>query len=155
LDYSPETFFGNRFTSQKLQRNYPKGIFTSVTAMEMLEANPPVYFERNLRNIAVIAKSHGVATVLSSFAYSPLFKKEPRVSSDEYRHAYGEGNEVVRRVSDETGAHHFDFAAVFPVDKDLYTDGRHVNEKGARLKAKLFADYLVRERLVPPFVSDG
>ena len=43
----------------------------------------------------------------------------------------------------------FDFAKVFPTDKDYYTDGIHVNAEGSQLKAKLFADYIIENKLLP------
>lgn len=41
----------------------------------------------------------------------------------------------------------FDFAGLFPADKNYYTDGRHVNIEGAKFKARLFADYLIESGL--------
>ena len=43
----------------------------------------------------------------------------------------------------------FDFAAVMPTDKRFWLDGRHVNVEGARLKARLFADFLHEAGLIP------
>ena len=38
---------------------------------------------------------------------------------------------------------------LFPADKKYYTDGLHVTVEGSRLKAKLFADYIVENKLIP------
>ena len=54
----------------------------------------------------------------------------------------------MRAVAERSGAAFFDFAAVFPTDRRYFTDGRHNNEEGAALKAKLFADFLVTSGLL-------
>jgi hypothetical protein len=38
---------------------------------------------------------------------------------------------------------------VFPIARRFYTDGRHVTVAGAKLKAKLFADFIVERHLIP------
>jgi lysophospholipase L1-like esterase len=58
-------------------------------------------------------------------------------------------NDVLKNVAEQKGAHLFDFASLFPTDKKYYHDGRHVNEQGARLMAKLFAKYLIENHLIP------
>ncbi len=136
------------FYNQRARGTYPQGIFKDVSAEEMLAANTPKYFERNLGNLVVMAKYHGVKTVLATFAYSPYFPDKPTSSSPEFRSAYSEMNESLKSVARRTGAYLFDFAAEFPTDKHLYTDGVHVNAHGSRLKARLFADYLVNSGLL-------
>jgi hypothetical protein len=89
-----------------------------------------------------------VGVVLASFAYSPDFPEEPRVTSPEYHRAIIEHNDVLRAVAARSGAAFFDYAAVFPTDRRYYTDGRHNNEEGAALKARLFADFLIGSGLL-------
>ncbi len=148
-DESRKTYYMMDFKKQKLQNVYPQGIFKEISAMQMLKTNKPVYFRRNIRNIVTIAKANGIETVLASFAYSPLFKDYPLVSSEEYIFAYGEMNRVLKDIAAETEVCFFDFADIFPVDKGYYIDGRHVTEEGALLKAELFADYLTENNLIP------
>lgn len=148
LDILPRTYYGALFALQKKQGTYPQGIFAKVSAMEMLRTNKPIYFERNIRNIVAIASSRHIATVISSFAYSPLFTGE-LASSEEFIYAFGEMNSLLKRISDETKSHFYDFAAELSVEKRFYVDGYHLSEEGYRLQAQLFADYLIRERLLP------
>jgi lysophospholipase L1-like esterase len=91
--------------------------------------------------------------VLSSFATSPLFTDQPKVSSDEYISAYAENNRLLKTIANDTNQHFFDFSAEFPTEKRWYTDGRHVNEDGARLKAELFGDFLIEAQLLPSHSS--
>ncbi|MFC1489463.1 SGNH/GDSL hydrolase family protein [Thermodesulfobacteriota bacterium] len=148
IDRPPDTYYGSLFRKQTLEGVYPEGIFKEVSAEEMLKTNKPVFFERNIRNIVCIAKNMGIDVVLSSFAYSPLFIDQPRVSTQEYIAAYREHNSLLKEIARETDVNFFDFAGKFPIDKHYYTDGRHVNEKGSQLKAEFFGNYLIKKELI-------
>ena len=148
IDRNPETYHGSLFRKQKSQGVYPEGIFREISARKMLERNRPVYFERNIQNIVAIANNRGIEVVLSSFAYSPLFTDHPRVSSQEYISALEGDNHLLEELAEEMDVHFFDFASRFPTDKRYYTDGRHVNEEGAQLKAELFGAFLIDKQLL-------
>lgn len=148
IDNPPATYYGKQFQDQRFLGDYPEGIFKEFSAMDMLVANPPVYFERNVRNIAAIGKIHGVTVLLSSFAYSPLFEDQPRASSEEYIAAYREMNALLSVISEDMVVSFFDFASAFPIDKEYYVDGRHVSEKGSQLKAELFGNFLIENDLL-------
>ncbi len=148
IDNPPATYYGKQFQDQKFQGEYPDGFFKQVSAQEMLAANPPIYFERNIRNIAAAADAHGITVVLASFAYSPLFEDQPRASSEEYISAYEEMNALLPIIAEESGVNFFDFASLFPTDKKYFTDGRHVSLEGSLLKAELFGNYLIDNQLI-------
>ena len=110
---------------------------------KMLDANPPIYFERNMRLICVTAREYlNADVVLASFAYSPEFPQHAWSSDTAFRHTYGEANGIIRTVAEDCGAYFFDFAAAFPPEKDLYHDGIHLNVNGLTIKATLFADFI-------------
>ncbi|HET9062061.1 MAG TPA: SGNH/GDSL hydrolase family protein [Candidatus Binatia bacterium] len=148
IDRLAPSYYGDVWRDQKRTGSYPDGIFREVTADEMLARNDLRYFARNLESLVAVAKAHDVNVVLASFAYSPDFPEEPRVTAPEYRRAIAAHNDVLRAVAERSGAAFFDFAAVFPTDRRYFTDGRHNNEEGAALKAKLFADFLVTSGLL-------
>jgi lysophospholipase L1-like esterase len=148
IDRLAPSYYGDVWRDQMRTGAYPDGIFRDVTPDEMLARNDPRYFARNLANLIAVAKANDVEVVLASFAYSPDFPEEPRVTSPEYRRAIVEHNDVLRSVAERSGAAFFDFAATFPTDRRYFTDGRHNNEDGAALKAKLFADFLVASGLL-------
>ena len=150
IDRRPDTYFGTLFNKQKIKGVYPEGVFREASASVILDRNKAEYFSRNIRNIVAIAKDRGITAVLSSFAYSPLFTDQPKVSSKEYMAAFGENNHLLESIAQEMDQHFFDFASKFPTEKRWYTDGRHVNEAGARLKAELFGDFLIDAQLLPP-----
>lgn len=144
----PSTYYAAEFNKQKIRGTYPDGIFKKVSAEEMLRTNKPIYFRRNLENIAILANHRHIRTVLVTFASSPLFENQPIVSSPECRAAIAEMNETLKSIAKEQKVHLFDFASLFPADRCYYVDGVHVNVEGARLKAKLFAEYLHNNQLI-------
>ncbi len=145
----PPTYYAAEFNAQKVNGTYPDGIFKKVSAEEMLKVNKPVYFRRNLENLAIIANHREIQTVLATFAFSPLFEDRPIVASPECVAALEEMNRTLKSIAEEFHVHLFDFASLFPTDKRYYVDGVHVNVEGARLKARLFAEYIHNSRLIP------
>jgi lysophospholipase L1-like esterase len=113
---------------------------------EILKENPPVYFQRNLENMVAVAKEHGVTIIFSTWAYSPYLNDY--AAEDYYQRGFKENNDVVKEVAT---AHHiplFDFAAVMPQDAKYWADGRHSNEAGALVKARLFAAFIDDQGLI-------
>lgn len=114
--------------------------------MNLLSRNPPIYFERNLRNMVAVSREHGVNIMFATWAYSPLLGGY--AATDYYQRGYREANDVVRQVAESRSVSLFDFAAQMPADPRYWADGRHVNEAGAELKAKLFARFLEEQHLI-------
>ena len=141
IDRYPATYKFYEFNEQLKEGTYPSGIFDSIPVSMMLEINRPVFFRRNLECMIDICKGRNIGVILSTFAYSPAFSNE-FVSSEEYISAFKENNALIQGIAKNKGIDCFDFASVFPTGQSYYIDGRHVNERGARLKANLFADYV-------------
>lgn len=144
----PETFHAHEFFHQWAGGRYPSGIFTKVPVQRMLDAHPPVYYERNLETIIALARAHGVKVMMATFATSPEFTESARAASPEYQGAYPQMNAVMQRVCARNDVPCYDFAADFPRTKEYFDDGRHVNKKGAQLKARLFARFILEEQLL-------
>lgn len=142
-------FYGAKFDIQKRMGIYPSGIFKKISAKEMLMTNKPKYFKRNIENIIAIAKLRGIDVILATFAYSPYFNNQPRVSSEEYISAFKEMNQMQMNIAKETGVRLFDFESLFPKDKRYFVDGRHTTIEGTKLKAKLFAKYVIKNIIIP------
>ena len=115
---------------------------------EILKANPPIYFRRNLENMIAVAKEHDVQILFSTWAYSPNLNDY--ASEDYYQHGFRENNDVVTDVALTHDIPFFDFAGVMPQDAVYWADGRHVNESGAVVKARLFAEYIDDQGLIGP-----
>ena len=115
--------------------------------MELLDKNPPVYTKRNLRNMVAVSKANGADIIFATWAYSPYF--DDYAATEHYQRGFGENNEVVIETAKEQEIPVFDFAEIMPRDKAYWADGRHVNEKGARKKAELFAEFINESGLIP------
>ncbi len=142
------TYYGAEFDSQKRMGTYPSGIFKKISAKKMLMTNKPKYFKRNIENIIAIAKFRGIDVILATFAYSPYFKNQPRVSSEEHISAFEEMNIILINIARENRIRLFDFANLFPKDKRYFVDGRHTTVEGTKLKAKLFAEYIIENKII-------
>jgi lysophospholipase L1-like esterase len=115
---------------------------------KILEENPPIYFQRNLENMIAIGKEHGIEVLFATWAYSPYLNDY--ASKDYYQHGFQENNEVVKEVANRHHIPFFDFAAVMPQDAKYWADGRHSNEAGALVKARLFAEFIHVQGLIDP-----
>jgi lysophospholipase L1-like esterase len=140
--------YGWAFVMQARGGIYPQGIFETVGADEMLRKNPPVYFERNLRNMVAVARHWKIQPVLATFAASDQVV-DPPFDSPTVAAALQEMNQLIAKLGRELEVPVFDFARVFPATPDLYIGAFHMSEKGARLQARMFADFLEDNELLP------
>ncbi len=115
-------------------------------------ANPPIYFERNLRNLVAIADAHGVQVVFSSWTYYPEATTGSfnLMALDYRQQAIAEQNEVLRSLGADTSAAFYDLHADYPLDRALwFDDGIHMTPAGTRVQAELYATFLVESGLLP------
>lgn len=121
-----------------------------LTPLEVLEANPPRYFERNMRHLLLLAQAHNVQVVLSTWAYYPLpsngnlYMTYPHMQLGADQH-----NDITRALALEFNAPLIDFAKSVPDDPDLWLDGLHLTAKGAREQAEQYAQFLLENDLLP------
>lgn len=113
---------------------------------EILKKNPPVYFQRNLENMIAVAKAQGMEIMFSTWASSPYLNDY--ASEDSYQQGFKENNEVLKKVAADQHIPLFDFAAVMPQDAMYWADGRHSNEAGALVKARLYAEFIDAQELI-------
>lgn len=105
-----------------------------------LAANGPAWFRRNVETMATLCAARGVELALTSWAWSP--EKGDFASEAVYQRAFTEHNTVLAEVACARGLAWFDFQPKMPTDAVLWSDGAHVNEKGAQRKAELFAEFV-------------
>jgi len=125
---------------------------------EILKENPPIYFQRNLENMVAVAKEHNVKIMFSTWAFSPFI--HDYAAEGYYQQGFKENNNVTKEVAAAQHVPLFDFVAVMPQDAKYWADGRHSNEAGALLKAKLFAEFiqtqgLVEQQSIPTTAAQG
>ncbi len=115
---------------------------TNLMSIEDLKRNPPVYYETNLRQMALLAHDSGAKIMFSTWTHSEDFD-DPIVEAGVL-----ENNHVVRRVGKRLDVPVFDFANRMPMDHEYWYDAIHVNERGAVRKAELFAGFIKENFLV-------
>lgn len=96
--------------------------------------------------MVAIVRANGMEVLLSTWAYQPYF--DDYFSEAHYRRGLQESNAVINGVARQYGAKLFDFAEKMPGDRKYWSDGRHVNEEGALVKASLFANYIYNSGLM-------
>lgn len=109
---------------------------TNLMSIEDLKRNPPIYYDTNLSQMALLVHDAGVKIMFSTWAYSENFD-DPILKAGVL-----ENNDVVRRVGKRLDIPIFDFANQMPMDREYWYDAFHVNERGAMRKAELFAIFI-------------
>lgn len=112
---------------------------------QALKQNQPIYFLRNLKNIAAIAKENNIQLVLCTFAFSQSLIPD-RIKY--YAEGIKEHNTILRSLSQDKNLPLIDLYNIIPDDHNYWVDFMHVNEAGAFLQAKAMADYLRNNNLI-------
>lgn len=117
----------------------------TITTAERVDGNPPVYFERNLRNIIALAQANNVQPVISTWVYY-LDADRP----DHWREAIREHNAISRILSENYDVPLIDLVASFPLDGSYWEpDGIHMVDSGALEQAQQYAAFLDESGLIP------
>lgn len=123
---------------------------TSITTEERLNANPPVYFQRNLRNTLILAEANAVQPVLSTWVYFEGIDRP-----DYWHAAVAEHNAIIRDLAQDMDVPLIDLAETFPVDASLWEgDGIHLIDSGTQVQAQQYAAFLHEAGLLPAPASD-
>jgi lysophospholipase L1-like esterase len=107
---------------------------------DCLDRNPPVYFARNLESTIAIARHFHVNLMLATFAGCAGIGDFIAVPA--YQRAIREGNDVIRAAATRNDVPLLEFSTAMDPDPRLWTDGQHVNEKGAKVMAEIFAKFV-------------
>lgn len=139
--FDPYNFdFGTPTYTHPLTNDY--NTILGMTPMEALKKNPPIYFERNLRDIIAVSRENGIAVLLSTWAWSDQWSDY--AASPHYQKGFNDLNGVVKKLGKTKNVKVYDFAVEMPKDKKYWADGSHSNLEGVTLKAKLFANYIAK-----------
>jgi lysophospholipase L1-like esterase len=125
-----------------------------VSPLALLEQNPPVYFERNLRSIIALARGAGAEVMLSSFAWDER-AAEATLAADpslDGTRALLEGiaahNLIAQQVAQDTRALWVDLAASMGDGAYFQGDHIHQTDEGARRQAEVYADALEEAQII-------
>jgi len=108
---------------------------------EILDANPPTYYQRNIRSMVGISEVNDVEILLLTWAYDP--ESDTYTNLPHMQTAFDEQNQIMASTADELGTYFYDFAADMPTGEDYFADGRHMTPEGNRVRAELIAAYIV------------
>ena len=146
---SPDTAYANQFEAQWAAGSYPEGFFEEISAAEMLAANPPIYFERNLRNLVTTARIHGVGIVFVPDIVSADFPADPYSTAPEYQSALAEHWQVMHLIARELAVPLFDFSDPAYFNSADFADGGDFTFAGNQQRAGLVAEALMSTGLLP------
>ncbi|MBI5669928.1 MAG: SGNH/GDSL hydrolase family protein [Chloroflexi bacterium] len=125
----------------------------ALTPQAVLAANPPIYTERNYRNIIAMAHSNEVAVLLSTWAYFPDpisgLPYENYLAYPFWQDAIAEQNAVVVRLARELNVPYIDLAATMPYNAAFWIDGSHMTALGTQEQASQYAQFLTERGLLP------
>lgn len=110
-----------------------------------LNENSPEYLSDNLVDMVALTRFRHVDLLFASFAWCP--NKGDEASNPTWQRALAENNAAIAQVAQASAVAWFDFAAEMPTDAELWDDGVHVNARGARKKAELFARFVAQRFL--------
>jgi len=142
---------------QLLNRSYPEGIFKDIPIENILLNNPPIWFEQNLTNLVLLAKSKSIIPILTTYALNKskhnnhfIVRDEKSVAIINRIMSFGikEMNSVIEKIAKEQNIPILDLDNSYPVDGNLFTDLIHNNEQGAQIKAELIAKFLINSHII-------
>lgn len=136
------------FRYQIITETYPSGVFSQVKLDEILAANPPIYFKQNLSNLIALAQAEDIGVVLSTMIISNDSTRRSMHQHPAYRNALAEHNVMLKDLAEERHVPVYDFSAEFPADSRHFVDDIHLNVEGAKIKAELFANFLMNDSLL-------
>ena len=117
-----------------------------MSASDVLSANPPIYFERNVRNMIRLARGMNSEVLLLTWAYSPLDFPIEGGGGMVYTYlqdGVDEHNAIVRKIAEEEGTLFYDLAASMPIDQKFWVNGIHMKAAGTAEMARQVAEYLI------------
>jgi len=115
------------------------------TNTQTLDANPPTFYEDNLRQMAALCRGKHVQMLFASWAWSP--NKDDYSATDVYQRGFKEINTVTQKVAAELSIPYYDHASEMPTEPKYWSDGRHVNAEGGKIKARQFASFVAEHFL--------
>jgi len=88
---------------------YYDSIESDMPMGERLDANPPSYFERNLRTMIHIAQGYGIDVMLSTWAYDDAI--DAPYGAEHWRRGIAQHNDIIRQLAQEYDTLFYDLAA--------------------------------------------
>lgn len=157
LQYATE-YRIQEFIYQLSTNTYPSGIFKEISPEKILALNPPVWFENNIRNLVLLAKSKSITPVLVKYMINKSNQNDQLIVDNPQGkefikkvmcNAIVEMNLVLEKISKELDVPLFNLLEVYPVnDSNMFLDLVHNTEEGAQKKAELIGKFLINTQII-------
>ena len=123
------------------------------TETELLALNSSRLLQRNFRNLLALAEFNEVDVMVSEFIHPTDLAQ---VDGDENLllppikvQAVADTNALYRQISEEMGVHYYAFRDDFVIEPGMFWTTVHMKPSGTKQQAKLYAQYLVENNLIP------
>lgn len=120
-------------------------------ASEIIASNPPIYYERNLRNMAAIARANGIDVIFSTWLYydGEVELRNP-MALEHMQAAVDEQNALLLNLAAELDVPVIDFASSDALNSpEHWIDGMHMRPSGTQEQAEQYAAFLIENELLP------
>lgn len=109
---------------------------------ERVMNNPPVYFERNMETMVLIAQAYDIEVMLSTWTYAA--NVQGQYSASHWINGIVEHNAITTDLAEEHNTLFFDLASTDIATDSTYwfDDYIHQSREGHRYQGELFAEYL-------------
>lgn len=157
LNYGPDYCFDD-FITQLARNKYPSGIFQKNPIEKIIADNPPIWFEHNIRNLVLLARSKLITPVLVKYIVNKsnqndqLLGENPQLKQHVKKiisDTIVEINSVLDQVSKDWDVPLCDLPKIYPTDNpNMFLDLVHNSEQGAQIKAKMIGEFLMENQIV-------
>lgn len=128
---------------------YYESQISELPMSKRLDANPPTYFERNMRTMIHIAQGYEMQVMLSTWAYDSAIAVP--YGEEHWRRGIAEHNAIITELAEEYDTLYYDLADSEIAESSEYWlgDYTHQTVAGHRLQASLYAAYLAESGVLP------
>tara|TARA_Y100000589_G_C27174075_1_gene637977 strand:- start:131 stop:1297 length:1167 start_codon:yes stop_codon:yes gene_type:complete len=124
-------------------------------SLKLVKEREPISFKNNILNITTIAKSRGTKVLLVPFIQAPrdqltsLISQAPDWKGQEETliESVKKHRNVLKSISNRESVNFFEFD-ITSFQNDWFIDNCHLNDQGAREKAKQLFDYISKSNLI-------
>jgi lysophospholipase L1-like esterase len=137
-------------TLEGVFNSYPYRCAGAFVDNERIKDNPPVYFERNLRDLIALAQADDTQVMFSTWTFNP--NGDIEAIPPAYQTAVAEHNDIIRSLAAEYDLPIYDLAATdFRQNPDYWAnpDPIHMAAPGTHEQARRYAAFLVEQGLIP------
>mgnify|MGYP006290450991 CR=1 FL=1 len=145
--FYPRNLFTDYY-AQVLLGTYPDEIFEQVSIMEVLNQNPPIYYEHNLQSLIALIRHFEAKVVMATVTWAPYWDIENTPAAEGFVRGLQEMNALTKEIGARSDVPVLDLDAAMPSDNDLWKDPIHNSPAGAAIKAKLYAQFIIEQGLI-------